>query len=263
MPDIAQDLALEYVIPIALAFLLAWIVHRIARYLATTLGASLTGYIPPGLRIREERRRTLNDLVASLISFIAFVTAGVFALGRFIDTTTLVWMIGLFSAAFGLGARPLISDFLTGLSFMVEDAVQIGEKVEIMGIQGVVERINLRTTMVRAQTGELYVIPNGEVRVIRNFSRASFSSAEITIRLPAEQLAEALALLKQLAEEAVTTFPDLVEPWRVINHNGVLGAQVELSLLVHARFGRAADLRVALLVFLQERFTAANIPLAA
>ena len=154
MVELAQEILRDYLAPIGIAFVVAWVVHRIARYLANTLGAGLTGYIPPGLRIREERRRTLNDLAASLISFVAFVTAAVFSLGRFIDTTTLVWMIGLFSAAFGLGARPLISDFLTGLSFMVEDAIQIGEKVEILNVVGTVERINLRTTMVRAQTGE-------------------------------------------------------------------------------------------------------------
>jgi small conductance mechanosensitive channel len=244
-----------------MAFLIAWGIHRLARYLAARLGSGLTGYVPQGLRIREERSRTLNDLTASLISLLAFVTAIIFSLGRFIDTTTLVWMVGLFSAAFGLGARPLISDFLTGLSFMVEDTVQIGEKVEILDVQGSVERINLRTTMIRAQTGELYVIPNGEVRVIRNFSRGKFSSADITLRLPAATLPQIIPLLDTLGEEAATAFPDLVEPWKVINSTGSLGQQVELTLAIRAKFGQAASLRVALLVYLQERLAEANIPL--
>ncbi len=263
MFEILENLLLAYIAPIGIAFLLAWLIHRIANHLAKSLGAGITGYIPHGLRIREERSRTLNDLTASLISFLSFLTAGIFALGRFIDTTTLIWMIGLFSAAFGLGARPLISDFLTGLSFMVEDAVQIGEKVEIMGIQGHVERINLRTTMVRAQTGELYVIPNGEVRVIRNFSRGKFSSTEITLRFPSESLPPAMVLLTTLGAEAVSHFPDLIEPWQIISHTGLLGQYVELTLIIQTQFRQAADLRVRLLVFLQERLAAANIALAA
>jgi small-conductance mechanosensitive channel len=261
MTEFLQELLLTYIAPIGIAFLIAWVIHRIARHLATSLGSSMTGYIPPGLRIREERSRTLNDLTASLISFIAFVTAGIFALGRFIDTTTLIWMVGLFSAAFGLGARPLISDFLTGLSFMVEDTVQIGEKVEILNVQGTVERINLRTTMVRAQTGELYVIPNGEIRVIRNFSRGKFSSSHITLHLPSETLPQILPLLDTLGKEAATTFPDLIEPWRIINESGSLGQNVELTLTIQAEFGHAAALRVKLLAFLQERLTEANITL--
>jgi small conductance mechanosensitive channel len=55
-------------------------------------------------------------------------------------------------------------------------------------VEDTIERINLRTTLVRAQTGELYVIPNGEVRLIRNFSWGKFSSSNITLHLPAETL---------------------------------------------------------------------------
>lgn len=261
MIEFSQELLLDYIAPIGIAFLLAWVVHRMASYLAARLGAGFTGYIPPRLRIREKRSRTLNDLTASLISFLAFAAAIIFSLGRFIDATTLVWLVGLLSAGFGFGARPLISDILTGLSFMVEDTVQIGEKVEILDIQGTVERINLRTTMVRAQTGELYVIPNGEVRVVRNFSRGKFSSADITLHLPADTLPRVLLLLDTLGQEAATTFSDLVEPWQVISSTGILGQQVELTLVVRAKFGRAAVLRVVLLKFLQERLTAENITL--
>lgn len=262
MIDVAQEILFDYLLPIGIAFLVAWIVHRITHYLADKRGVSLIGYIPPGLRIREERRRTLNDLTASLISFIAFLMAIVFTLGRFIEANTLIWMVGLFSAAFGLGARPLIADFLTGLSFMIEDAIQIGEKVEIMEIVGTIERINLRTTMIRAQSGELYVLPNGEVRVVRNFSRGKFSSAEVTIRVPAEALPQVTPLLAELGKEAATAFPDLMEPWRVISHTGVLSQHVELTLIVQARFGHAADLRVALLGFLQKRLAEEGIALS-
>ncbi len=258
-----EDLLYGYIAPIGIAFLVAWVVHRIARHLATTLGSSFTGYIPPGLRIREERSRTLNDLSASLISFTAFISAAVFALGRFIDSTTLVWMVGLLSAGIGFGAKPMISDILTGLSFMFEDTLQIGEKVEILEVQGTVERINLLTTVVRAQTGEMYVIPNGEVRVIRNFSRGDFSSTNITLRLPAETLAHALPLLETLGTEAAAQFPDLLNPWQIINRNGMLGQQIELTLVMQVKFGRAADLRVALLAYLQARLAAADITLAA
>lgn len=261
MRDALTDILLEYLLPISIAYLCAWIVHRMAGRLATSFGR-FDGYVPASLRIREERRRTLNQLIASLISFVAFVVATIFALGRFIDATTLIWMIGLFSAAFGLGARPLIADFLTGLSFMIEDAVQVGEKVEVMGVQGVVEHINLRTLMLRAQSGELYIVPNGEVRVLRNFSRSQYSSAEIVIRFAAGDLPRMMTLLESLGSEAAAHFPDMVEPWRVLNTTGVLAQHVELTLLCKARFGHAADLRLKLLVFLQEKLAEANIQFA-
>jgi moderate conductance mechanosensitive channel len=262
MRDALFDVLLVYLLPISIAYLCAWLVHRMAGRLATSFW-TLDGYVPTQLRIKEERRRTLNQLVASLITFVAFLIATIFALGRFMDATTLIWMIGLFSAAFGLGARPLIADFLTGLSFMFEDTVQVGEKVELMGIQGVIEHINLRTLAIRAQSGELYTVPNGEVRVLRNFSRSQHSSAELTIRLAHSDLPRALTLLQALGSEAATQFPNLVEPWHILNTTGVLAQHVELTLLCKARFGQAADLRLKLLVFLQEKLAEADIQFAA
>jgi len=261
MIDSIQDTALNYALPIALAYLLAWITHRLAARIVGQF-VDFSGYAPSGLRLRQERQRTLHDLLASAVSFIAFLIATLFALGRFVDTTTLIWMVGLFSAAFGLGARPLIADFLTGMGFIFEDTFDIGEKLEILGIEGVVEKIRLRTTLIRATSGELYVVPNGEIRVIRNFSRGRFSTSNITLRIPAAQLSTALPILEDLGRDAVSLLPNLLEPWQVISQSGVIGQDVELTLLVKTRFGKAAEMRPRLLALVQEHLAEMNIELA-
>jgi hypothetical protein len=80
-------------------------------------------------KLRAERRSTLRGLLANAISLLAFVIAMLFALSRYVSAQTLVWVVGLFSAAFGLGARPLVDDFLAGISFIFEDTFDVGEKV--------------------------------------------------------------------------------------------------------------------------------------
>ena len=255
-----QLIVVQYVIPIIIIFGIAYAISRFApRIVQHVLG--LSGYAPEQLRPREERQRTLNDLFASSISVGVFILAGLLTLGLFVDTTTLIWMIGLFSAAFGLGARPLISDFLTGVGFIFEDTFDVGEKVEILGVEGVVEKINLRTTLMRAPDGELYVIPNGEIRVIRNFSRGRFSTANITLKIPANDLNRALPLLEDLSTEAVTLLPNLLEPWQVISESGTIGDKAELTLLTKTRFGKAAEMRPRLLALVQERLEQAEISL--
>lgn len=256
----AELILIRYVIPIILMFTLAWIVHRLApRIVRNIMG--LSGYAPERIRPREERQRTLGDLFSSAISFGAFIIAGVFTLGLFVDTTTLIWMIGLFSAAFGLGARPLISDFLTGVGFIFEDTFDVGEKIEVMDVEGVVEKINLRTTLIRGSDGELFVVPNGEIRVIRNFSRGRFSPANITLNIPANDLNRAINILEALGEEAVTLLPNLLEPWKVISESGTIGDKAELTLITKARFGKAAEMRPRLLALVQERLAEADINL--
>jgi small-conductance mechanosensitive channel len=245
---------------IAAFFFLAWLVHRLAPRVAHRI-VQLSRFTPETRRPRPERQETLQALIASFVSFAAFTAATLASVGQFVDATTLVWMVGLFSAAFGLGARPLISDFLAGINLIFEDAFAVGEKVEMLGVEGVIEEVNLRTTWMRAPTGELYIVPNGEVRVVRNFSRGRFSTANIKLKIAAADLNRALPLLQELGKEAVALLPNLLEPWQVISESGVIGQQTELTLLANARFGQAAEIRPRLLALVQERLAEAGISL--
>ena len=239
----------------------AWIVSRLARHIAGRI-IQLGRLTPKGRRARPERQQTLRGVLSSAISLIAFGAATMASVGRFVRADTLVWMVGLFSAAFGLSARPLISDVLSGVQLLFEDTFAVGEKVEILGVEGVVEAVNLRTSWMRAPTGELYVVPNGEIRVVRNFTRGRFSTAKATLRIATTDLRQALPFLEQLGNEAVALLPNLLEPWQVLSESGVVGRQTELTLLAKARFGQAAEMRPRLLALVQERLSEAGIALA-
>lgn len=249
-----------YILPIGLAFAIAYLVHRVSGFLVGPV-VRLTGLAPSSLRLRQGRQRTIYGLLSSTISFVAFVVAIVFALGFFVDRNTLVWMLGLFSAAFGLGARPLIADWLTGVGFLFGDTFDVGDKVEILGVEGVIEKIDLRTTFMRAPSGELYVIPNGEIRVVRNFSRGQFSLARIRIKVSSEDLEPAIVVLQTLGNEAVALQSDLLEPWQVLS-SGEFGQHVELTLLAKVRFGQAADLQPHLLSLVHKHLEEAGIHLS-
>jgi small conductance mechanosensitive channel len=218
------------------------------------------------MRIRIERQYTIRHLVASTISIAAFVIAALLSLGQFLSAESLALFAGLFTAAFSLGARPLIADMLAGVNFIFEDSFDVGEKVEIASatgkVEGLVEGMNLQTTTVRAPTGELYVVPNSEIRILRNFSRGSFSTAHIKLKLATDDLDQALPLLWEWGSEASSLLPNLLEPWRVISETGTLGAHTELTLLAKASFGQAAELRPHLLALVQGRLTEAGITLA-
>jgi small conductance mechanosensitive channel len=241
-------------------FLSAWIIHRAADRLAGRI-VKFGLFTPKRRQPSAERQATLRGLIASATSMIAFIGAALLSLALYAQIDTLLWMVGLFSAAFGFGARPLISDFLTGISLMFEDTFAVGEKVEILGVEGVVESVNLRITMIRSPSGELFTMPNGEIRVVRNFSRGSFSTAKATFKVPAADLGRALKLLEELGKEAVSLLPNLLEPWQVLSETGAVGQGTELTLLAKARFGQAGEMRPRMLTLVQERLSAAGVDL--
>jgi small conductance mechanosensitive channel len=247
------------IIYILLFFGAAWVVHRLSRRVAERI--SRLSRFNRRIQTSEERLHTLRQLVSSAISFVAFSVAALFSLSLFVESDSIIWLVGLFSAAFGLGASPFLRDFLTGASFIFEDTFHVGDKVEILDIEGVVEAVNLRTTWLRASTGELFIIPNGEVRTVRNFSRGRFSTADIKFKISAADLNETLHLLNELSQDAVNSLPGLLEPWRIISDSGVMGQHVELTLLAKARFGRAVELRPHLLTLVQEHLAQAGIAL--
>jgi len=246
---------------IGVYFLLAYLVHRLSRRIARRL-LRVGGMAGKRRELRLERQKTLISLVASAVTFLAVVTAVLLSLSLFFNGETLIWLVGLFTAAFGLGARPLVSDYLTGVGFLFEDTFDVGEKVDILGNEGVVETVNLRTTTLRAPSGELFVVPNGEIRIVRNFSRGRFSPATISLKLNAEDLSQALTILGELSNEAPLLLPNLLEPWQIISESGSIGQQTELTLVAKAKYAMGAEMRPRLLALVHERLNEVGIHLA-
>jgi small-conductance mechanosensitive channel len=259
--------ALTTLFLIAIFAIIAYVAHRSSRRLAHYF-ASASRFT---LRNRDniarqaaisERRKTIESIFSGIISLTAVLGAILATLSLFVSLDSLLWMIGLFSAAFGLGARPFISDVLTGIAIVFDNTFTVGEKVLFpdVNVEGVVEQVALRTTQVRAPTGELFIIPNGDVRTVRNFSRGLFSQVRLALSIPINQLERAITELESLSEEAMLSLPNLIEPWIVLSEDE-LGQNVNLILLAKARHGRAAEMKPRLDSLVNERLANAGIHL--
>ena len=249
-------LALQLILIVALA----WLARRLSWGIARRL-VRLSRY---GSRVREHRparQMTLQGLVADAISAAVLTVAVLLTLVRLagVPAQTMAWAIGLLGAGIGLAARPLISDYLAGIGFVIEDAFSVGEKVRLGVEEGVIERVDLRTTHLRAMTGELVMVPNGEIRIIHNYSRGRFSTADVHLVLASVDVARALPLLTALGDEAARDLPDLDGPWQIISKSGELGPRTSLTLLARTAFGKGADLRPQLMALVDERLRAAGI----
>lgn len=208
--------------------------------------------------LSERRRDTLQRLSAHLTLSIIVAVSLILVLSQFVNTSGLLTFLGLFSAAFGLAIHSLVRDYFSGMIFIFEDLFNVGEKVEIYGIEGTVIDINMRTTVLRSPSGELYVIPNGEIRVVRNFGRGEFSLASVRISVRSTQLEPALALLEELAPTLPNQIPELIEPPKILSEEG-LSERVGLTIFAKASFAQGVDARRKLLRVIQDAFAKAQI----
>jgi moderate conductance mechanosensitive channel len=254
---------LYYVLPIVVAFGSAFVLHWLSQSLARRMVPLrwLTRRQHTTSEKQSARHQTVVSLVSGTLSVSGFTVALFVALAQFISVDTLVWMIGLFGAGFGFSARPFIADYMTGVAFIADDSFDVGEKIEVMGIEGVVETVTLRMTTLRGTNGEVYTIPNGEIRAVRNFSRGNYTPVKIIVRIAVADLQRTLLLLKTLGEDAPKILPDLIEPWQVFTEEGVLSNHSDLTIFAKMRFGKGAQARPHLLAYVQEHLTEAEIDL--
>ncbi len=72
----------------------------------------------------------------------------------------------------GLGAQTLVRDVLSGIFMLVEDQYGVGDQVDVLDVQGVVEKVGLRVTCVRDKKGTLWYLRNGEILKVGNQSQS-------------------------------------------------------------------------------------------
>ena len=118
------------------------------------------------------RLSTVLPLVLGMMQVAIAVIFVLIALGNIgIDITPLLAGAGILGLAIGFGAQKLVSDVVSGIFFLVDDAFRTGEFVEVEGTVGTVEKISIRSMQLRHHKGPVHTIPYGEIPKLTNYSR--------------------------------------------------------------------------------------------
>src|SRR5699024_12803856 len=83
------------------------------------------------------------------------------------------------------GTKSLMKDIIGSLFIIFEDQFSVGDYIESGEIEGDVEVIGLRTTKLRSFYGHQFVIPNGNIDTVTNYS-AHNGFAMVEVNLPYE-----------------------------------------------------------------------------
>jgi small conductance mechanosensitive channel len=96
------------------------------------------------------------------------------------DVRPLLAGAGVVGIAVGFGAQNLVKDVLAGFFLLLDNQIRINDVVVINGQSGLVEEVNLRTTLLRAEDGAVHLFPNGSITKFSNLTR-DFSYAVFNI----------------------------------------------------------------------------------
>jgi len=160
---------------------------------------------------RISRANTLIPLLQSVSKYVIFFIAGVMMLKELgVDTTGIIASAGVVGLAIGFGAQSLVKDVLSGAFLLFEGAISVGDSINVGEHFGTVEVIGLRNIHLRKFSGELRVIPYGEVNSFGNFNKG-YMRAIVEVGLAYEQDVEkGMKALEEIANKWAEGNKDIV-----------------------------------------------------
>ena len=172
------------------------------------------------LRVSERREATLMKLLQNVLTYAIYFIAILMILSTLtINVSAILAGAGIVGLAVGFGAQSLVKDVITGFFIIFEDQFSVGDIIRVGQFEGTVEEIGLRTTKIKNWTGELHIIPNGNILEVTNFSLNN-SVAVIDISVAYE---ENIQRVEQLIQDLLSTMQDKYED--IVQPPELLGVQ--------------------------------------
>jgi small conductance mechanosensitive channel len=141
---------------------------------------------------------------------------------------------GIFGIALGFGTQNLVKDIINGLFMIAENQIRVGDVAILNGTGGLVESINLRTTVLRSLDGVVHVFPNGNINSLSNMTREfSFYIFDIGVAYK-EDVDRVVEILKQIGEEIMQDEnfkPFILEPLEILG----LDKFADSAIIIKAR----------------------------
>ncbi|NQW65482.1 MAG: mechanosensitive ion channel [Actinobacteria bacterium] len=162
---------------IALILIVALILQKTSgRTIARAINKIAEADLIPGpnrsIERQRERARTAGSVLRSTSNATIWLITSTMVLGQLgLDLGPLVASAGVIGVALGLGAQTIVRDVLSGIFMLVEDQYGVGDEINVLDVEGVVENVGLRITTVRDKKGTLWYLRNGEILKVGNKSK--------------------------------------------------------------------------------------------
>ena len=232
---------LRHQVPRIVAILLvAFVLSRLLKLVAkhfSELGSRQD--LPSSLR--SQQIRTISSVIYSIGLFVILFIAAMQILALLgVNMGPLLASAGVAGLAIGFGAQTLVKDFINGFFILAENQYDIGDTVKIAGVQGVVENVTLRRTVLRDTDGTVHTVPSSDIQVVSNLTR-DWTQVNLQVSVAyAVDSDKVIALLKQVGDDLAhdPAFADkIVATPEIAGVDKVSGNTVEYLMMVKTQPG--------------------------
>ncbi|PTO78652.1 small-conductance mechanosensitive channel MscS [Vibrio splendidus] len=190
-----SDLFIQYGVNIISALIILFIGNLIVKAVANSVSKVLQ---------KKKMDRAVVEFVHGLVRYLLFVIVLIAALGRLgVQTASVVAVIGAAGLAVGLALQGSLSNFAAGVLIVAFRPFKSGDYVEIGGVAGSVDSIQIFQTVLTTPDNKMVVVPNGSVigSPITNYSRHDTRRIDLMIGVSYNaDLQKTKALLTKICE---------------------------------------------------------------
>ncbi|GIA21533.1 hypothetical protein VCSRO84_3445 [Vibrio cholerae] len=170
-----SDLLIQYGVNVISAILILFIGNLVVKRVAGSVANVLK---------KKEMDKAVVDFIHGLVRYTLFIIVLIAALSRIgVQTASVVAVIGAAGLAVGLALQGSLSNFAAGVLIVAFRPFKSGDYVEIGGVAGSVDSIQIFQTVLKSPDNKMVVVPNSAVigGAITNYSRHETRRVDMVI----------------------------------------------------------------------------------
>jgi small-conductance mechanosensitive channel len=182
-----------------------------------------------------------------------------------VNITTLITGLGVGGIAVALAIQNILGDLFAALSIVLDKPFVIGDTIVVDTVEGVVEKVGLKTTRLRSVNGEQVVFSNADLlrSRIRNLARREGRRYVLHTTVALNTDAVQLSAIPDIFRQAVEGQPYVALQRTHLIGTTPAGHEFETAFFVnHADWLLALDARQAILLRVYSAFQREGIALA-
>jgi len=220
-----------------------WVSIKLAQLISFVLDEDVLPRLDLPKGVPATISKTSTYLVVTLGCVIAVIAAG-------LDLSRLTIVIGALGVGIGFGLQNAVNNFVSGLILLFGRPINVGDKIQISDVSGVVKDIGIRATVIQSWQGAEVIVPNATL-ISDNLINWTLSDDRRRMEIPVGvAYGSPTARIIELLTEVARAHPGVLddpEPKSIFTGFGDSALDFELRAWTRGDFvAIASDIRVGI-----------------
>lgn len=145
-----------------------------------------TGFLKERLLVRLGIDEGNREAIAVIIGYLIVALGAIVAIQSIgFNLASFAVVAGGLGVGLGFGIQDLTTNFVSGLTLLLDRPVKVGDFVELEGLMGIVKKISIRSTIIQTNDDSSVIVPNSKM-ISNKIVNWSYENSLLCLRVPVE-----------------------------------------------------------------------------